>query len=78
MASRHAERAIILSVCFRPDVSILKCLSCKPKADSSGWVSLPLENVSTLPGKLCPATSVRINVSKFTMNLKSERLSSQR
>lgn len=36
MAPRHAERAIILSVGFRPDVSILKCLSCKFKADSSG------------------------------------------
>lgn len=78
MASRHAERAIILSVSVRPDVSILKCLSCKSKADSSGWVSLPSENVSTLAGKLCSATSVRINVSKFTMDLKSESLSSHR
>lgn len=56
MASRHAERAIILSISVRPDVTILKCLSCKSEADSSSWVSLPLENVSTLPSKLCPAT----------------------
>jgi len=55
MACRHAERAIILSISVRPDVSILKYLSCKSEADSSGWVSLPSENIITLP-KLCPTT----------------------
>lgn len=56
MACRLAERAIILSISVRPDVSILKCLSYKSKADSSGWVSLPSENIITLPSKLCPTT----------------------
>lgn len=54
MASRHGKRAIIFSV--RPDVSILKGLSCKSETDSTGWVSLPLENLITLPSKLCPKT----------------------
>lgn len=40
MACRHAKRAIILSISVRPDVSILKCLSCESEADSSGWVGL--------------------------------------
>lgn len=47
MACSHAKRAIILSISVRPDVSILKCLSCESEVDSSGWVSLPSENVST-------------------------------
>lgn len=40
MASRHAERAIILSISVRPDVTILKCLSCKSEVDSDGLVCL--------------------------------------